>query len=171
MNIKYLRLRYGIFFLCLIIYLKSSSQFIDPPGDSGPLDEEKKTIFQDNHACWPWAMAHQTKTVCCRRLQFSAHLYDNCWYDENELSSSGWNKLGKIAYEFTTNDEDMYKMHVGWRMKELENQQYLRLSLYYHENYYYVSHFLDEIPFNPDAVTCDRGHESEELLHFARLCR
>ena len=136
---------------CLITFFSGYSQFTDPPGDNGPLSQEKKTIYKNNHACWPWATSHKTKTVCCRRLKFRAHLYDNCWYNEDELPSPGWNKLGKIAYEFTTNDEDKYKMHVGWRMKNIDNQQYLRLSLYYHENYYYVSHILDDISFSPDA--------------------
>jgi len=139
-------------FVFSIAFSPGYSQFTDPPGDNGPLNEAKKIIYEDNFSCFPWPLAKKNKHVCCRRLKFRAHLYDNCWYNEDELEYSGWNKLGKIAYLFSTNNEDKYKMHMGWRMKEIDNEHILGIGLFFHQDTKWVAHWLDSIPFNSDAV-------------------
>lgn len=147
-----------ISFLILAV-ISGYSQFSDPTGNNGPLNIAKKTIKENWHNCWPPALAKRDKKYTNRRLKFKAHLYHNCWYDEDALSYPGWNKIGTITYPLDQfpwpgnwDKEDRFKSHVGWRMKKINEEQVLRLSLFYHQDFKYVSHWIEDIFFNPDAV-------------------
>jgi hypothetical protein len=139
------------------IWQSCYSQFPDPYGDDGPLTEAKKTICDGCNYCWPTSFPKKPKDGTGRRLKFKAHLYHNCWYDATAEGIKGWNKLGKISFPDDGPGpgflwEDMYKLHCGWRMIKIEDEHFLGIGLFAHQNYEHIAHWLDTIPFSSDAV-------------------
>jgi hypothetical protein len=139
--------------LCILSLYSNDvfSQFTDPTGGDGSMTQVLKTIKEGDHNASPPSIGHQKKKGTPRRLQFRATFYPECWYIEENLPyGGGWNKVGKIAgiYEGWIPDEDWYKLHVGWRMKTIDNDQYLGIALYSHINGEILAHWLDTIPFN-----------------------
>ena len=89
-------------------------------------------------------------------MKFRASFDETCWYiEENLPNGAGWNKVGKIAglTDELIPSEDWYKLHVGWRMVTINDEQILGISLFCHTFDKYIAHWLDSIPFNTNAGT------------------
>jgi len=78
-----------------------------------------------------------------RHMKFKVRFDKGIKYSNN----FDWNKAMMITYPNGIDRQD-FKMHLGWRFNSERNA--LELSLFYHENGYWVSHYMKTAKVNPE---------------------
>ena len=156
---KKLILIFSVFLLLSIYTAKSQQIFPSPTGKSGELNDKNKSIdysFKDITVFPPILCQSISSPLLLkkkypstnRRYHFAAKFNSDVWND----GDCGWNKLARIAFKDYQKDDkgswNKYKMHVGWRSSDIENN--IRLSLYFHNQHEsnYVSHEFAVVTVN-----------------------